>query len=149
MKKCCTCRKVLPSEAFGRCRTYKDNLSYRCKECANRHGRAQHARRMKEDPTYRDMKRNSYIKEAWGITAIEYEAKLAQQDHKSAICEVELLQRGHLTHLDHDHKTGRLRAFLCTNCNRGLGYFKDSASLLGKAAEYLNAKGGNINDSSH
>lgn len=38
---------------------------------------------------------------------------------------------------DHDHKTGKARGGLCFNCNMGLGYFKDSRKLLGRAAKYL------------
>lgn len=45
----------------------------------------------------------------------------------------------HDLYLDHDHKTGKLRGFLCNNCNRGLGFFKDSAALLRRAADYLDA----------
>jgi len=39
--------------------------------------------------------------------------------------------------LDHNHKTKEIRGLLCVNCNRGLGNFKDSILLLGKAIEYL------------
>lgn len=39
--------------------------------------------------------------------------------------------------IDHDHETGKIRGLLCPNCNRGLGLLKDSASLLRKAAEYI------------
>ena len=45
-------------------------------------------------------------------------------------------------HLDHDHKTGKFRGWLCSKCNQGLGLFKDNPELLMKAVEYL--KRGNI-----
>lgn len=42
-------------------------------------------------------------------------------------------------HLDHDHKTGRVRGFLCAPCNRTLGHgLEDRHRLLGLVA-YLDA----------
>jgi hypothetical protein len=40
-------------------------------------------------------------------------------------------------HMDHCHKTGRFRGFICCRCNRVLGYMNDSPELLRKAATYL------------
>ena len=39
---------------------------------------------------------------------------------------------------DHDHRTGRPRAWICDSCNTGLGRFKDDQKLLENAIEYLN-----------
>lgn len=39
--------------------------------------------------------------------------------------------------IDHCHKKKVFRGMLCSNCNRGLGYFKDSPTLLKKAIAYL------------
>jgi len=38
--------------------------------------------------------------------------------------------------VDHDHETGKIRGLLCTNCNMGLGHFKDNPKLLDLAAQY-------------
>lgn len=39
---------------------------------------------------------------------------------------------------DHCHVTGRPRGVLCSNCNTGLGFFRDSAEICGAAEKYLN-----------
>lgn len=39
--------------------------------------------------------------------------------------------------VDHDHKTGKVRAMLCNHCNRGLGHFRDNPATLQNAIEYL------------
>lgn len=73
---------------------------------------------------------------ACGTSPEAVELLLEQQKGTCAICEQQLIA-GHLTHLDHDHKTGKLRALLCLHCNVGLGHFKDNPELLNKAAAYL------------
>lgn len=39
--------------------------------------------------------------------------------------------------VDHDHATGKFRGFLCTRCNRGLGYMQDDPALLRAGADYI------------
>lgn len=39
---------------------------------------------------------------------------------------------------DHDHNTGIFRGWLCHDCNRAIGNFKDNLSRLQRAIDYLN-----------
>ena len=48
--------------------------------------------------------------------------------------------------LDHDHNTGKLRSFLCSNCNTALGFLKDDKRLFMRAIHYLNSSFDEIQD---
>jgi len=63
----------------------------------------------------------------------EYDTKILALGGKCEICgtDQQTLQ------VDHNHTTSKIRGYLCGHCNRGLGHFKDSLSLLQKAALYL------------
>lgn len=62
----------------------------------------------------------------------EYEALLTAQAGACAIC----AGPGPL-HVDHCHRTGRVRGLLCPPCNKGIGHLRDDPNTLDKAAAYL------------
>jgi len=39
--------------------------------------------------------------------------------------------------LDHNHKDGRIRGWICDSCNTGIGRFKDDIVLLENAIKFL------------
>ena len=39
--------------------------------------------------------------------------------------------------LDHNHRTGEIRGWICDSCNTGIGRFKDDIQLLKKAIKYV------------
>ena len=146
-KECSKCSKIKLHSEFHKDKNNRHrNLAFYCKPCANEAARKHHANRMQNDPMYKEIKRASSVKRAHGITLQQYEAKLVAQHHKCAICEVKLLSRGTGTHLDHCHKSGKLRDMLCTNCNRGLGHFQDNTQYLTNAVKYLNSHNSSCND---
>jgi hypothetical protein len=72
------------------------------------------------------------------LTVEEFDALLASQDGKCAICRTDKWPgNGNRPHVDHCHATGKVRGILCTSCNNGLGRFKDRVDLLEAAIAYL------------
>jgi len=72
----------------------------------------------------------------YGLTPEQYDALIL--DARCAICETqEWNGRDNKPHIDHDHKTGRVRGVLCHSCNTSLGHFKDDPALLRAAIAYL------------
>ena len=39
--------------------------------------------------------------------------------------------------VDHNHSTGKVRGLLCTNCNRALGYLKESEESVINLLNYI------------
>lgn len=76
-----------------------------------------------------------------GWTQSSFDSAWEAQAGCCAICRQGLTQGRGATavNADHCHKTGRQRALLCANCNRGLGYFADDTDRLRAAALYLEA----------
>jgi hypothetical protein len=80
-------------------------------------------------------RRERRIKHRYGITVAEYNALLAAQEGKCAICKqlpgenVRAHWGGKLS-IDHDHQTGTVRGLLCNDCNVAVGYAKSAATAL-------------------
>ena len=85
--------------------------------------------------------RFKHIRRQYGMTVVEVCAQWESQDGQCAICGDYLVFRSpHASktfHVDHDHRTGEVRGFLCGNCNTGLGRFKDNPDIVQAAATYL------------
>jgi hypothetical protein len=78
-----------------------------------------------------------HIRSTYGLTLEQYEAMAAVG---CAICgrpQGEAGGKNNILHVDHNHKTGKIRGLLCHFCNRGLGCFRDDQEFLQKAIEYL------------
>lgn len=83
------------------------------------------------------------LKREFGLTLDQYEIMLEKQGGTCAICDQPPQDTGHVRSLcvDHDHDTGKIRELLCSNCNKALGSFKDSPTILKQAAAYLEKHG--------
>lgn len=108
---------------------------------------ADHAKKM-EDPEYRarivardkayraknaSHERDQFLVKKYNMTHKDYEAMYSQQNGCCAICR----RYFEKLHIDHDHKSGVVRALLCLSCNAALGLFKEDTSALQRAIAYL------------
>jgi len=139
-KKCIKCGQIKSLELFHKAPSNKDGRNSECKKCC--HFRLKIQRR---NPIFKqkfkEYQRNSIFKFRYGITTKEFEKMVKKQKNKCIICNEEpkktkAFQTWNL-HIDHCHKSKKIRGLLCHLCNRGLGLFKDDINLLKKAVKYL------------
>lgn len=87
--------------------------------------------------TYKERHKKSSRKgnlKVYGLTSEKWDEYLNNQKGMCAICKSKFTKR---PHIDHDHKTNKVRGLLCNTCNWGIGNFKDSVDILLNAISYL------------
>ncbi len=137
-KVCTMCGEEKLVTAFrNRGGAQKHLLRSRCNSCMYK----EHRRWTEENP---DRVREYREKDTWtlakrcarrGITPEQLVDQFERQECCCAICkqEVALMDSA----IDHNHETGEFRGVLCRQCNRALGMFKDSPTVLRNALDYL------------
>jgi hypothetical protein len=113
-----------------------DPYSKRCSRCGNP--------RAAEDRTHASYCQQcfrAYLRmRQYGITQEQYDARLAAQGGRCAICRNGPEQsRFGILAVDHCHDKGHVRGLLCDRCNMLLGRWKHDPALLRHAADYLEA----------
>ena len=77
---------------------------------------------------------DKHYRRTYGVGVSWVKEQLEVQNWKCAICRTEgfKMREDHVSgmNLDHCHKTGKVRALLCHNCNRGLGLMQDDPDIL-------------------
>ncbi len=111
--------------------TYRQCLHSLCKKCYLAACRKWDDRNQDKRRAYA---RRYHRRKKFGVESIDYVRMLESQSHVCAICGKEPKRR---LDIDHSHSSSHVRGLLCSNCNNGLGRFMDNASLLRKAAAYL------------
>lgn len=86
-----------------------------------------------------EKRRDRYLRSRYGITWAQYQELLQQQGGQCAVvgCTEPPGGRGSIYHVDHDHKTGKVRGLLCSNCNRALGLLRESPERIEGLAAYI------------
>lgn len=119
LKKCCTCQLPLPTVEFNFCSRSKDGLFPRCKTC----------------------QRGAARKHKYGLSNKRVAEMIRGQRERCAICRQKFQYepaRGRLAPvIDHNHRTGLVRAILHRQCNVMLGYLGESVELCLFFIDYI------------
>lgn len=156
MKKCTKCGVEKPLSEFNKRKNRPIGFSSACKPCINssqdpekrklswkkwreanpEKRKASKAAWDKANPEKRKLNSYKARLKKYNLSIEQYENMLAQQHGCCAICG-DLLDKAEKTHIDHNHKTNKVRGILCHGCNTSLGGFKDSIDILKSAQMYL------------
>lgn len=85
---------------------------------------------------YKTRKRASLYKVKYGITLEQYDKMFSRQSGTCAIC-LSINPSGRRLHIDHNHKTGRVRGLLCYRCNAAIGYAREDRNIISEIFRYL------------
>lgn len=82
--------------------------------------------------------RKAALRFKYDISVDRYHEMFEKQGGVCAICRQPETSKGRSRlSVDHCHSTERVRGLLCSNCNHGLGHFRDSIELMNEAIDYL------------
>lgn len=129
MKFCAKCHQLKPLTDFHKNKGMPDGLHPYCKICKSTAAKRSYKRHRQ---FVRMTQRGYMIYSRYGIEPEEYDAIKAK--YKSCpIC-------GSVSsnvHLDHDHETGNIREFICSNCNLALGLLNDDPERMRRMIAYV------------
>lgn len=150
-KACHDCKVDKQLTEYHRHHATKDRRQIICKPCMAIRNRAWKARNPEKLAEYErnrprkpaHIRRDEQLRREYGINRDEYDALVARQDGRCAICkEVPEPVHGKRTglYVDHCHTTNKVRGLLCQNCNFAIGHMKDDVARLQAAIAYLEDK---------
>lgn len=91
--------------------------------------------RAENDDKFKGILLRSKLKK-YGLTPETFLATIVAQNGKCATCP-RVLKNDRFTHVDHCHKTGKVRGVLCHSCNIALGIVQENSNVLRSLATYL------------
>ncbi len=89
------------------------------------------------DNRSRPYRRATIVKSRYGLTQDGYDALLAQQGGRCAICRADSPGSWGDWRVDHDAVTGKVRGLLCDGCNKGIGCLQHDPDVIAAALRYL------------
>jgi len=100
------------------------------------HGEAVRTMEKKYNAIHRKEKNAQKRFQTYGLSQSAFDTMLTNQGHVCAICG-KAPWNGRNPHVDHDHKTGKIRGILCNRCNVGVGMVLDDPKIARAMADYL------------
>ena len=142
MKTCPQCQSVKPLTEFHVRKSRGGQPASRCKTCSREAQRTWRSKQTDyEKRRYQIVKvetRERHLVRKYGVTLADYDAMLAAQDGKCAVClTTPETQRYGVFHVDRCHASGAVRGLLCRGCNTVLGVVNDDPAALARAIAYL------------
>ena len=165
MKTCCTCKREFPNteEFFHRNGKY---LRSECKACSSirtkawqrknearnkankvrwraenreRYQQTNREWRARNPGRSAEVSRNKYLRRKYGLDQTQLETMVAAQNGECANpgCTTPVASGGSSSHIDHDHKTGKIRGVLCQKCNQALGLLDEDKARIQGLVQYL------------
>jgi hypothetical protein len=144
-KRCDYCGLLKLKSEFNKSETRKDGVCLSCKECEKIKNDIAEIKRKEYlfgRPERKRASKRKSLQNQYGITLDEYEDLFTQQESCCAICGRHQSELNKKLHLDHSHSSGKVRGFLCSDCNLGLGIFKDSEEYILNAISHLRGNNG-------
>ena len=135
---CTECNKEKPLEDFGKTPDGFRGVTSKCKLCLKEKYKD---RRKIYRIKYKEIAKDKTLKRDFGISLIQYNQMLEQQNGVCAICGQPEINKNRFgiirLAVDHNHKTGKIRGLLCDKCNHFLGLAKENINILQNAINYL------------
>lgn len=146
-KICSRCKINKPFSDYFKDNLRKIGIRCKCKECCKTETIEWREKNRSQYNNYTamwratnpDRQHATEIKKRYKLSVEEYNYLLSIQNNKCRICGIEhdpSRKRGRL-YVDHCHNSSKVRGLLCSECNKGLGCFKENMDFLRMAAIYL------------
>lgn len=86
--------------------------------------------------------RDKHLRLKYGLSQVAVEAMAKAQNNGCAICGTAITPEytgstDTTAHVDHNHRTGKVRGLLCHHCNKAIGHFKENINIMQNAISYL------------
>lgn len=139
-KLCQKCGVNTSIEKFSKCRSAKDGLQPKCKDCEKKY-RLENKESLAilasknyyaNKPKITAQHQESHLKRTYGITVAQKKELIEKQNGLCPIC-----KQPNPNDVDHDHETGAVRAVLHKECNLALGNIKENFDYALGLAKFI------------